>query len=202
MKQTIIAVILTLTLSSAAFATGDLGRSSVGVQIGFGKVDLGAAGDENTFSFGIAGTYATTKDPDLFGTDITLGYSYGDLDSIDTHNFGVTATPFLNISQYFRPYANVGIGYFSWDAGAMDDSNFAFKLGIGIEMEFVTNWSTSISYDHLFVDDFDTGTFGIGTGYWFESGIGIDIRYEHSEIDVVGGDVSTDGVTLGAGYSF
>ena len=193
---------MTLTLSSAAFATGDLGRSSVGVQIGFGKVDLGAGGDESTFSFGVAGTYATVPDPDLFGADITVGYTYGDLDAIDTHDFGVTATPYLNINQYFRPFLNVGMGYFSYDSGVMDESEFSFKLGIGVEMEFVENWSTSISYDQTFVDDFDTGTFGIGTGYWFQSGIGIDIRYEHGEIDTGAADVTTDGVKLGAAYSF
>lgn len=185
---------MTLTLSSAAFATGDLGRSSVGVQIGFGKVDLGD--DESTFSFGVSGTYATVPDPDLFGADITVGYTYADLHAYDTHDFGVTATPYLNISQYFRPYLNVGIGHFSVE----DESEFSFKLGIGVEMEFVENWSTSISYDQAFINDFDIGTFGIGTGYWFQSGIGIDIRYEHAEYE--DSDFSSDGVKLGAGYSF
>jgi hypothetical protein len=184
-------------------AKGDLGRSSVVAEVGFGKAKIKKTSfSESSFSIGLSGTHALVRDPDLFGADLGLGYKYTDYSIIDTHDFEFSATPYLHLSQYFKPYLLAGIGLTNLNGFGSSSTEFSYSVGIGIESEFIENWSTRISYDVRFVDDLDEGIFGLGTGYWFGNGFGLGIDYSHAVIDYWGGDLVRDSVGLNAGFAF
>jgi hypothetical protein len=155
-----------------------LGRDSASVSIGFTNLSEGKV-DKSGFNFGLGGNLSIIEDPDLFGFDVNAGYDFSKIKDYKHNTFGVGATPFLKVNQYFKPYLQLNAGMANVKSGSNSDSESYFGFGLGFESEFTEQFLISIGYAKDFIDSEDTNEFGGGVSYWFENSLvlGLDVSF-------------------------
>ena len=193
-------LLLLLFAVSTSSATGDLARNHWKVQIGFAKMDVRPNAspttiDDSGLSLGLGGKYAFVEMPDLIGLDFDYGYRYRAISGAKMHEFGVGLTPALHVHDFFRPYLPLSIGYNNFSP---ESSGFFFAAGLGVESEWMEDWSTRLSYTLKYDDLYEINELSLGTSYWFESwGIGLDLDFLSGQRSIKGTDFR-----LNVGYSY